>query len=282
MKNRFWKYFKKALISILVLAVAILFVLPVIYTIVCSFKPEADILAWPPTWIPKTWTLDNYREALSKYNFLKWMRNSLIVSACVTVIAVVVDALAGYAFARLKFRGKKGLFALVVSMLLIPMQVYVVPMYLMFNEVKLLNTFTAVILPLAATVTGVYLLKGFFSTVPNEMVEAAYIDGANEFQLFFRVMLPLSKTSLASVAILNFVQSWNNFLWPMIVTRSDDVKTLPVGISQYVGASGTGMVAPRYGLSLASAVMALVPTIVIFLCLQKYFVRGIMTTGMKN
>lgn len=282
MKTWRFKFFKKAFLYFFVFGTAIFFFLPVLYTIISSFKLESDILAWPPKWLPATWTLENYNLALSKYNFGQWMKNSIIVSISVTIITVVVDALAGYAFARLEFRGKNLLFALVVSMLLIPMQVYIVPMYLMFNKVQLLNTYIAVILPLSATVTGVYLLKVFFSTVPKEMTEAAYIDGANEYQIFLKVMLPLSKTSMASVAILNFVLSWNNFLWPMIVTRSDDVKTLPVGISQYMGASGSGTVAPRYGLSLASAVMVIVPTIVIFLFLQKYFVKGIATSGIKG
>ena len=145
MKMQHFKYFKKAFLYFFVFGTAVFFFLPVLYTIISSFKVESDILSWPPSWLPKVWTMENYRLALSKYNFALWMKNSIIVSVAVTIIAVVIDALAGYAFARLEFKGKKILFAMVVSMLLIPMQAYIVPMYMMFNKVQLLNTYIAVI-----------------------------------------------------------------------------------------------------------------------------------------
>jgi ABC-type glycerol-3-phosphate transport system permease component len=268
---------------LLLVLVTAAFLVPVAWTLISAIKPEGDIVTYPPRWIPQRVTLANFQQVLQRFAFLKWMWNSLIVTSIATTVVVIIDSLAAYALARLKFWGKEILFVLIISMLLIPIQAYVIPLFLIFSGIKLLDTRIAVILPLTALVTGVYLFRQFFEGLPMELEEAARIDGWNDFQIYWYIMMPLAKPILSSVAILSFIVGWNEFLWPLIVTNSDKSKTLPVGLSQFMGASGGGAgTAPTYGLSLSSACMAIVPTVVVFLIFQKYFVQGISTTGLKR
>jgi multiple sugar transport system permease protein len=263
--------------------VSLVFLTPLAWTLISSLKPEAQIVSYPPRWIPEQVTGRNYAKVLERFNFMGWLVNSLIVSVSSTLLVVVIDAMAAYALARLTFPGRRILFALIVSMLLVPVQAYIVPLFILFSGLRLVNTHTALILPLLALVTGVYLLRQFFIGIPREMEEAARIDGWNDWQIFFSLMLPLSKAILSSVAILCFNVAWNDFLWPVIAISADKIKTLPVGLAQFMGAAGGGAgSAPEYGLSLAAACMAVVPTVLVFLVFQKYFVQGIATTGLKG
>jgi len=277
------KNVKKVLISVLIIAIGVIVLFPLLWVVICSFKPEGDIVSYPPRWIPEVITLVNYANVLTQFHFVQWMLNSIIVSVVSTVLVMILDSLAGYALGRFRFRGRNVIFFLVMAMLLIPMQAYVVPLFILFKYMHLLFTYQALVLPLLGQVTGVYLLKQFFEGLPNELEEAARIDGCNEFTIYLRVMLPLSKPIMSSVAILMFVSSWNNFLWPLIATRSDATKTLPVGLAQFMSASGgVSGSAPQYGISLAAACMAILPTVIIFLCLQKYFVEGVVSSGIKG
>jgi ABC-type glycerol-3-phosphate transport system permease component len=273
----------KLLLYALLVVTCAAFLLPLAWTVISSIKPEAQIVSYPPRWIPAHATLQNYSRVLERFNFLGWMINSIIVASLATIIVVIIDAMAAYALARLRFPGRRLLLAIIVSMLLVPVQAYVVPMFILFSGLRLVNTRAALILPLLALVTGVYLLARFFEGIPREMEEAARIDGWNDAQIFLSLMLPLSKPILSSVAILSFNMAWNDFLWPVIVVSADRIKTLPVGLAQFMGAQGGGAgSAPEYGLSLASACLAVVPTVVVFLAFQKYFVQGISTTGLKG
>lgn len=277
------KVAKKFFISFFIIAIGVLVILPLVWVVICSFKPEGDIVSYPPKWIPTAFTLANYRNVLTQFHFVQWMMNSIIVSVGSTVLVMILDSLAGYALGRFRFRGRNLIFFLILAMLLIPMQAYVVPLFILFKYMHLLFTYEALVLPLLGQVTGVYLLKQFFESLPNELEEAARIDGCNEFTIYFRIMLPLSKPIMSSVAILMFVSSWNNFLWPLIATHTDATKTLPVGLAQFMSASGgVSGSAPQYGISLAAACMAILPTIIIFLCLQKYFVEGVISSGIKG
>ena len=218
---------------------------------------------------------------LQKYPFLRWGLNSIIVTVSSTVLVLVISSLASYAFGRLNFRFKKLLFALVVSMLLIPMQAYVVPLFVMMSEIKLINSYSSIILVAGANVTSVFILTNFFKTIPLELEEASRIDGCNDFTIFAKIMLPLAKPALSTVAILTFIANWNNFLWPLITIRDNNLKTLPVGIAQFMGNAGSNAQF-QYGTSLAGASMAIIPTLIVFLALQRYFVEGIASTGIKG
>lgn len=273
----------KPLLFIFMMMAVALFGIPLLWTIASSFKNEFDILQYPPVWVTETPTTDNYTSVLQRFPFFIWLRNSLIVAVVSTIIVVIFDSLAAYALARLEFRGKKFLFALIVSMLLIPMQIDIIPLFIMFSEFKLADHPIALILPTTANVTGVYLLRQFFMSIPVEIEDAARIDGCNDFRIWLQVILPLSKPVIAAVAIITFVSSWNSFLWPLIATNSETSKTLPVGMAQFMSASaGASGSAPAYGITLAASVMATLPTLLMFVFLQKYFVQGITSSGVKG
>ncbi len=268
---------------LLMFIIAVCFLLPMAWTIISSLKPEGQIISYPPQWIPQQITLANFMTVLQNFPFLHWVFNSAFLAVISTILVLILDSLAAYAFGRLEFKGKKILFGIIVSMLLFPIQAYIVPLYLLFSELHLLNTYMAIILPSTAQVTGIFLLTAFFKSIPKELEEAAYIDGCNDFRIFYSIMLPLSKPALASVTIITFISSWNNFLWPLIAIRSDSLKPLPVGVAQFMGSTGgVSGSAPQYGISLAAAVMAVIPTAIVFLALQKYFVQGIVSSGIKG
>ena len=270
----FFNYLLLALISVF-------FVFPLLWTLISSVKPENDIVAYPPRWVPVHFTLGGYAAVLHRYPYLTWMFNSIIVAVASTLFVLVLTSLAAYAFARIEFRGRKVLFAIVISMLLIPIQVYVVPLFLLTSALGLLNSLLSLILVSGAQVTGVYILTSFFKTIPRELDEAARIDGAGDFAIFRSIILPLSNAPLSSVAILTFITNWNSFLWPLISIRDNVVKTLPVGIAQFMGNAGQNA-SSEYGPGLAAAVMAIVPSVIVFLVLQRYFVQGIASSGIKG
>ncbi len=284
-KDMGWKKFKISKFGLigLMVVIACIFFLPLAWTVISSLKSEGQIISYPPQWIPKQITAENFILVFQKFPFINWSFNSICLAVISTFLILAVDSLAAYAFGRLEFKGKKFLFGLVVSMLLFPIQAYVVPLFMVFSTLHLLNTFVAIILPSTAQVTGVFLLTAFFKSIPKELEEAAFIDGCTDFRIFFALMLPLSKPALSSVAILSFISNWNNFLWPLIAIRSDILKPLPVGVAQFMGAAGgVSGSAPQYGISLAAAVMAIIPTLLVFLFLQRYFVQGVIASGLKG
>lgn len=277
------KGISRPLLYVLLMALTALFGIPVLWSIASSLKPEYEILQYPPHWVSESPTLQNYVDVLDRFNFFQWMMNSLIVALVSTVIVLILDSLAAYALARLDFRGKKILMALIISMLMIPMQIDVIPLFLFFSEFQWTDSYAALILPTTANVTGVYLLIQFFKSVPKEIEDSARMDGCNDLRIWAQIILPLSKPVLSAVAIITFVSSWNSFLWPLIATNSDATKTLPVGMAQFMSThSGSSGSAPAYGITLAASVMATLPTLIIFVVLQKYFVRGVTSSGVKG
>lgn len=273
--------FEKGFTYLCMVGIGIVFLFPLLWSLLSSLKTESQIVSYPPKWIPAAITFENYALVLQKYPYLQWMLNSVLLAVSSTIFVLILTSLAAYAFARLEFRGKKLLFAVIISMLLIPIQAYVVPLFLLVAALGLLNTYAAIILVAGANVTGVFILTGFFKGIPLELEEAARIDGCQDFGIYARIMLPLSKAALSTVAILTFIANWNNFLWPLIVIREDVLKPLPVGIAQFMG--GAGSTAQfQYGTSLAGACMAVIPSILVFLALQRYFVQGIASTGIKG
>lgn len=271
---------KNTLIYIVMAFIGVIFLFPLLWSIVSSLKPEAEIMNYPPKWIAD-FTLINYKSVLAQYPYTGWMMNSLIITVLSTLFVLVLTTPAAYAFGRLNFKGKKVVFTLIVSMLLIPIQAYIVPLFLLVSELKLLNTFAALILVAGANVISVYILTSFFKGIPNELEEAARIDGCKDFGIFWKVMLPLTKPAVSTVTILMFISNWNNFLWPMIAIRANALKPLTVGIAQFMGgANSTAQF--QYGTSLAAACMAIIPSVIVFLSLQRYFVEGITNSGIKG
>ncbi len=275
------KRIAKGMTYIILLAVCVIFLFPLAWAIVSSIKPENDIVTYPPRWIPEIMTLSNYTLVLEKYPYLKWGLNSIITAVLGTGLILILSSLASYAFGRFNFKGKKVLYAMIVAMLLIPIQAYMVPLFLLMSKMNMLNSYASIILPSAANVTSIFILTSFFKELPMELEEAARIDGCGEFGIFWKIMLPLSKPALSTVVILTFISNWNSFLWPMIAIRQDKLKTLPVGIAQFVGSTNSNMQF-QYGTALAACCMAVIPTLIVYLALQRYFVEGIANTGIKG
>lgn len=271
----------KAVLYLVVIMACLFFILPVVWTVISSLKPEADIQSYPPAWIPRELTLSNYRTVLSKFPYFTWMANSLIVAVAGTIGILIASTMAAYAMARFRFRGRRLLYQTIIVMLLVPMQAYVIPLYLMAGKMDLLNTLQGLILPSVANVTSIFILHAFFRELPMELEEAARIDGAGEFRIFWQIMLPLSGPALSTVTILTFIANWNAFLWPLLAVRQDIMKTLPVAISQYWGSVNQNA-SFQYGTALAACCMAVLPTLVVYFALQRYFVAGIASSGIKG
>ncbi|HEV2893458.1 MAG TPA: carbohydrate ABC transporter permease [Actinomycetota bacterium] len=261
-----------------VLAVGLLITLaPFLWMLLGSFKPDAELQRVPPTWWPEAPSLDNYRELFDRLDFPRFFANSVLVAVAVTVGNLVFCSMVGYALAKLDFAGKRLLFGLVLGMLMVPGVVTFVPLFVLVSNLGMVNTYPGLILPFLVTPLGVFLMRQFIGGLPDELLEAARIDGAGEWKIFARVIMPLCGPALATLGILTFLSSWNNFLWPLVVAQSEDRYTLPVALALY----SIGQNATNYALLLAGSVVVILPVIALFVALQRYFVQGIATTGIK-
>lgn len=268
---------------ILLAVLLVVMLAPIVWMLSTSFKPETEISTIAIRWIPRTFTLDNYVRVFERFNILRWSLNSLIVSGAATLLVLLLDSLAGYALARMHFAGRGLIFAIILSMLFVPMQITVVPLFLMFSKVNLTDNYLALILPVGANVTGVFLMRQFFLNIPYELEDAARVDGASTLRIWWSVVLPLARPALTAVAIVTFLSAWNSFFWPLIATRTDASRTLPVGIAQFMSLRpGQAQGAQAYGLAMAGAVIAALPPIAVFYPLQRYFIEGISMTGIKG
>jgi len=255
----------------------VLMVVPFVWMVLGSLKPESEIRQVPPTWLPEEVTLENYSELFQRLDFLQFFANSLAVAVAVTVGNLAFASMVGYALAKLDFPGRRVIFALVVGTLMVPGMAVFIPQFVLVANLGMVNTYPGLILPFLVQPFGIFLMRQYIGGLPDELIEAARIDGAGELRIFARVILPLCGPALATLAILTFLGSWNNFLWPLVVAQSEDMYTLPVALALYaVGENQTS-----FGLLLAGAVVVAMPMIALFLVLQKHFTRAIATTGIK-
>lgn len=255
----------------------LLTLMPFIWMLLGSFKTQGELLQRPITWWPENPTLENYEKWLSQLNYGQFFMNSIVVAVAVVLGNIIFCSMVGYALAKMRFPGKKVLFALVMLTLMVPGVVTLVPMFVLVSNMGLVNTYPALILPFLAGPLGVFLMRQFILGIPDALIEAARIDGAGEFRIFFRIVLPQCGPPLATLSILTFLGSWNNFLWPLVVAQTENMYTLPVALSLYsVGSNGT-----YYGLLMAGSVLVVTPILILFLFLQRYFVQGIAMTGIK-
>lgn len=276
---------KRTLQYLLMILLSLIFVFPILWTVLSSFKTDQNVVAFPPQLWPSPFVLESYTTVLQRYPYLAWMGNSVVITTASTLLVLLIASLAAFAFARLEFRFKGVLFSLIVLMMLVPIQGYMIPLFKILNWLGLRETpalsDVALILTAGANITSLFILTSFFRSIPLVLEEAAKLDGCSDLRFFWQILLPLSKPALASVAILTFISNWNQFLWPSIVLSGDRNLTLPVGIARYFGAVGQDA-AFRYGPSLAAACMAVIPTVVVYLALQRYFVAGITHSGIKG
>ena len=253
-------------------------VTPFVWMILGSFKGQGELLRVPPTWWPETATLDNYRSLFSEESFLRYFFNSTVVAVVITVANVTFCSMVGYALAKLKFRGKKLVFGLVMGTLMVPGMVTFVPLFVLVANLGLVDTYPGLILPFLVTPFGVFLMRQFIIDLPDDLLDAGRIDGAGELRIFRQIILPLCGPGLAPLGILTFLGSWNNFLWPLVVAQTQDHYTLPVALALF---SQNQQVIPNYGVLLAGATVVVVPVLIVFLIFQRRFIEGIATTGIK-
>jgi multiple sugar transport system permease protein len=265
----------RGLIIVLLVLLAAAWLLPLAWGIATSFKSETDA-ASSATWLPPSgWTLDAYTEVLARGDVLRWTLNTTVVAVLVTAVTVIISAMAAFAFSRTLFRGRKVLMALTVASILVPPQILIVPLFQQMQSFGLVDTLAAVILPQVVAPVMVFILKRFFDAIPEELLDAARIDGAGAWRLFWQVVMPLSRSILVAVAIFVFIGAWNNFLWPFIVTNDPALMTLPVGLATVKSAYGV-----QYAQTMASAILGALPLLVIFMIFQRRIVQGVATTGM--
>ncbi|MCH6470667.1 carbohydrate ABC transporter permease [Sinomonas terrae] len=260
----------------LLIAGAILVVTPVLWAAMSSFKTQAELAQTPPTLWPNHPTTDNYTSGLQAFDFVHFLTNSVIVTASATVLTLIINSMAAYALSKYNFRGRTVLFLITLSTIMIPLQVILLPVYQVIASFGMVNSLWGLIIPPAATPTGVFLLRQYMLTLPDEMIEAARIDGAGEFKIFLRIILPLSRPALAVVAIFSVIWRWNDFLWPLIVAQDESVQTLPVAIARFASQQ-----AIPFNQILAVSVVTILPIIVIFLILQRHIIAGLAQGSIK-
>lgn len=250
---------------------------PFLWMVCTSFKTEFQIVTWPPVLFPREFTLDGYKSIWTRIPFMKYYMNSIIFAGGTTVIALFLDSMAGYAFARLHFKGKNFFFWIVLCTMMIPFQVIMIPLYMEEFKLGLIDSYAGLILPRAADAFGIFMMRQFFVSLPKDLEEAGRIDGCHEFRIYSSIMLPLCKPVFATLGIFIFMGNWNDLLYPMILTTSEDMKTLQAGIAQFMGKFTV-----EYGVLLAGACLVILPIMTAYMLAQKYFIQGIAMSGMKG
>jgi multiple sugar transport system permease protein len=251
---------------------------PFIWMFLSSIKPEAEILQMPPVWLPHAVTLAHYAELLSRANFMRNLWNSVIVALFATAATLIVNSMAAFVFAKYRFPLRDRLFNFLLATMMIPGQVTMMPVFILLKELHLLNTYTGLVLPGAASVFAIFLLRQYIMGIPDSLLEAARIDGCSEFRLFWRIIIPLSMPAIATLTIFTFMGAWNEFLWALIIMLDESKYTLPVALA----ALSSGEHGMEWGLLMAGSVVTIIPVLAVFLCMQRYYIEGIAVTGMKE
>lgn len=256
--------------------VVLVVLLPVIWMILASFRPESRIVAHPGELLPLHPTFANYRGVLQQIPFARQFLNTVVFAGGITVLSLFFDSMLAYALARLDFPGRKFIFIAVLLFLMIPYQVTLIPVYQLVAKLGLINTFPGLIVPRATNAFGIFFLRQFFLGIPTSLDEAARIDGASEWRIYARIILPLAAPALMTLALFHFMFNWNDLLWPLVFTTSASMETLPAGLALF-----TGQHVVQYGLVSAGATLAMLPMLIAFLLVQRRFIEGIATTGQK-
>ena len=283
-----WRYWIRKAVNLLftvaICLFALLMITPFIWMISASFKQQRDVMTIPIQWIPQYWYPDNYLRVLNigettstNYHFLLAYWNSIKVAVINTVISVGTAAMAGYAFAKLRFRGSKFLFLLYLSQMMIPSQLTLIPRFVIFSELNLTKTHLPIILPKLIAVSAVFMMRQAFMGIPNELRESAQIDGAGEYRIWSHIMLPVVLPTLGALATVQFLDSWNAYLDPLVFLSNWRLRTLPLALNQFVSEEGT-----QYNLIMAACCLSVLPVFIVFLSGQKFFIKGMVTGSVKG
>lgn len=269
---------QKIILYAILIIIAVLMVIPFLWMLSASVKADREVFQMNPfVWIPKNPRWSNYSEIWTKIPMLTFVKNTVFLTIVVTLLQLLTSSFAAYAFARLEFKGKNGLFLAYIATIAMPWQVYMVPQFLMMRRFGLNDKLLAIICLQAFSAFGVFMMKQFYEGIPMELNEAARIDGMNEYQIYSHIMLPLSAPALSTLTIFTFVNTWNDYLGPLIYLKSVEKKTIQLGLKMFISQYSSD-----YGLIMAGSVLSLIPVIIVFLVLQKYFVEGVASTGLKG
>lgn len=265
-----------AIYGILFLAVVVS-MLPFLYVISSSLKDSVALFSYPPEWFPANPTLDNFRKLVTDYPFVRWTMNSLIVATSVTLTKVVIDSMAGYAFAKMTFPGKDALFLVVLMTLMVPFAATLIPLFIIVRDLKLTNTYLGLILPALANPIGIFMMRQFIESLPGDLENAARLDGCSDWQIFTRVILPLMRPGLVVLGVFLFMNQWTSYLWPLVIGTKQEMFTLTVGVQ-----SLRALFSVDWGVLSAGAVLSMLPLVLVFIFLQRYFIAGSIAGALKE
>lgn len=267
----------RAIVNGLLIALAALSVAPLLWMLAVSLMQPGEASAFPPPLLPSAPTLHNYAELFSRMGMGRYLLNSFLISTLVTAIAVLLNTLAGYAFAKLAFAGRERVFRLLLAALVIPAQVSMMPLFLMLKQMGLINSYAGAVVPGMAGIFGIFLVRQYARSIPDELLEAPRIDGAGEWRIFFQIVLPVLRPILVTLAIFSFLGAWNDFMWPLIVLSDDSLQTLPVAL-----ASLSREHVQDNEMMMAGSVVTVVPVLLLFLALQRYYLQGLLVGSVKG
>lgn len=271
------KAISKIIIICVLVFVAFCMLVPIIWMILGAFKQDSEIISYPPTFFVHNFTIDNFKKLFMRIDMWNYIKNSAIYAIGTTVPSLVVNCLAGYAFARYDFKGKNMIFLLFLATMMIPFQVIMIPLFLEVHSLGMYDNYAGLIIPRIASAYWIFLMRSSYQQLPKELEEAARIDGLGEFGIFFRIMTPQIKPALVTFIILNINGSWNDLLWPLIITSSADMRTIANGLAMFVGSHTI-----EYGPAFAGGAISLIPMLIIYIFGQKYFVEGQVSAGLKE
>lgn len=273
--RRVLKYFALGVI----IALAIILLMPIVWMILGSFKIQRVALAYPPEFIPKNPVLDNWARLLIDRPSLRWLINSFIAAGGIAFFGVITSTCAGYAFGKKQFPGRTVLFWIILMTMMLPRQIYLIPLFVLMKNLDWFNSYQGMIAPYLVYPFGIFLMRQFMQSIPDELLEAGKMDGASELQLFWSIVLPLSRPAIGAIAIFAFMAGWNDYLWQLVIATDEQWLTLPVGVAKLT-ASGVGSI--DIGVGMAGATFAFIPMLLIFLMFQKYFIKGITVGALKG
>lgn len=276
--NHFFRKYPAVIgLHLAMVIVSFVTLLPFVWMLSASFMPTGAANTFPPRFIPETFTWEQYRYLFQRLSLGRFFLNSLFLSISVTLISTLVNSMAGFAFAKYSFRGKRPLFTLLLTSMIIPGQVTMLPVFLLLNKMGVLNTYLGIIFPGMASIFGIFLINQYLKGVPDSLLEAARMDGASDFSIYWRIILPLAKPVLVTLALFTFMGTWNDFLWPLIVMTRQEMYTLPVALANLLGEHVQDI-----EMMMAGSVITILPVLIVFMLLQKYYIRGILIGGVKE
>ncbi|HUF26093.1 MAG TPA: carbohydrate ABC transporter permease [Gemmatimonadaceae bacterium] len=276
--NRLRRFDPRAVVLYVLLIGGALFALvPMLWMVAASFMPTGEATTYPPRFLPSSPTLEHYRALFTRLSLGRYLVNSTIIAVTVTAISIVINSMAGYAFAKLRFRSRERVFRILAAGLVVPVQVSMLPLFLLMRELGLINTYWGVIIPSMASIFGIFLVRQYALSIPDDLIDAARIDGASELRIYRSIVLPVITPILATLGIWTFLSTWNDFMWPLIVLSDERRFTLPVALASLMGER-----VQDTELMMAGSVLTVLPVLVVFLVLQRYYVQGLMVGSVKG